>query len=110
MTCAKQVVTATMVTPAGEQFVGENVCRRPRPVCLRAGLPTGVGYELCRDVCDQIGHAETVALALAGERARGAGMYLSGHTYACGACQAACEGAGIVEIVIGAAPVIVKVA
>lgn len=102
--CSKQTVTATIVTPAGVRFTGTNYVRNFQPVCPRAGLPTGVGYELCRDICRQVGHAEIVALAEAGSSADGATLYLQGHTYACEPCREACRAAGIVEIVIGAPP------
>lgn len=102
--CTKQTVTATIVTPEGERFVGTNFVRNAQPVCPRADMPTGVGYELCRTVCDQSGHAEPNAIAAAGEKARGATLYLEGHTYACEPCKAACAEAGVREIVIGAPP------
>ena len=35
--CVKQVVRATIITPGGERFVGENLCRNPQAVCPRAG-------------------------------------------------------------------------
>jgi deoxycytidylate deaminase len=107
MTCAKQRVIATIITPGGERIVGENSCRTPQPVCPRAGMATGVGYELCRSICDQTGHAEAVALDLAGGRAQGATLYIEGHTYACDDCLRAAEAAGIVAVVIGAPPDIV---
>jgi deoxycytidylate deaminase len=102
--CVKQTVTATIVTPDGERFVGTNFVRNPQPTCPRGDMPTGVGYELCRTVCDQSGHAEPNALAVAGEKARGATLYLEGHTYACEPCKEAARAAGIVEIVIAAPP------
>ncbi len=102
--CAKQVVTATIVTSNGRRFVGTNHVRNPQAECPRKGLPTGVGYELCRDVCDQVGHAEVVAIAEAGSHAAGGRLYLEGHSYACDACKSACEAAGITSIVIGQPP------
>jgi Cytidine and deoxycytidylate deaminase zinc-binding region. len=102
--CTKQVVTATIVTPDGRRFVGTNYVRNHQLVCPREGMPSGHGYELCRDVCHQVGHAEVVAIAEAGEQAAGATLYLEGHTYACAPCKAAAAGAGIVEIVISSPP------
>lgn len=101
MTRAKQTVTATIVTPTGQRFVGTNYARNPQPVCPRAHMPTGVGYELCATVCDQPAHAEINAIAAAGEHARGAVLYLEGHTYACQPCADAATAAGIVEIIFG---------
>lgn len=100
--CVKQTVTATIVTPAGARFVGTNFCRNAQAVCPRADMPTGVGYELCKSICDQPAHAEVNAIAEAGESARGAILFLEGHTYACATCTAAATAAGISEIVIGA--------
>lgn len=102
--CVKQTVTATIVTPDGRRFVGTNHCMTPQSTCARGALPTGVGYELCKSVCNQPAHAEVNALAIAGDAARGATLYLEGHYYACEPCKAAASLAGIVEIVIGAAP------
>lgn len=102
MTCAKQTVTATIVMPDGRRFVGTNFARNPQPTCPRADMPTGVGYELCRSICQQEAHAEVNAIAAAGGKAEEATLYLEGHTYACEPCKAACAAAGIVAIVIGA--------
>ena len=102
MTCAKQTVTATIVTPCGERFVGTNFALNPQPTCPRGDMPTGVGYELCASVCQQIAHAEVNAIAAAGDRARGATLYLERHSNACEPCKAACAAAGIARIVIGA--------
>lgn len=67
-------------------------------------MPTGQGYELCTNVCQQQGHAEVQALRAAGEAALGATLYLQGHSYACDPCIAACRAAGIAGIVIGPPP------
>lgn len=99
--CAKQTVRATIVTIDGETFVGENDCENPQTVCPRAGLPTGTGYELCKSICRQTGHAEINAIRKAGALARGATLYLEGHTYACNDCKAAASRAGIASIIIG---------
>lgn len=102
--CIKQTVTATIIAPDGKRFVGTNYVRNMQLVCPRADMPTGVGYELCRDVCDQSAHAEVNAIAAAQGRAYGATLYLEGHTYACEPCLAACRKAGIVAVVVGSPP------
>lgn len=102
--CAKQVVTATIVTPDGERIVGTNHCLNAQDVCPRGNMPTGVGYEKCRDICQQPAHVEINAIAAAGDRARGATLYLEGHTYACMLCKSAAAGAGITEIIVGPPP------
>lgn len=102
--CAKQIVTATIITASGERFVGTNHCLNAQSVCPRADLPSGVGYELCRDVCEQPAHAEVNAIAAAGDQAEGATLYLEGHTYACDPCTEDSRAAGIVRLLIGAPP------
>ncbi|WPP05491.1 hypothetical protein [Methylocella tundrae] len=102
--CAKQIVRATIVAVDGSRFVGENDCANPQPVCPRKDLPTGVGYELCHDVCGQSSHAEIAALKAAGAAARGGAIYLEGHSYACENCRAACLAAGIARIYVAAPP------
>lgn len=100
--CAKQTVTATVVARDGRRFVGTNYCRNAQPACPRSGMPSGIGYKLCRDICEQPAHAEVNALMAAGEHAEGATLYLEGHTYACESCKAAADAAGVARIVIGA--------
>lgn len=102
--CAKQTTTATIVAPDGSRYVGTNDCVTPQKVCPRAGMPTGVGYELCTSICRQTGHAEVNACREAGPKADGATLYLEGHYYACEACKAAATKAGVVAIVLGAPP------
>lgn len=104
MTCAKQTITATIITPYGDRFVGTNFARNPQPTCPRARMATGVGYELCKSICQQDAHAEINALAAAGDNANGATLYLEGHTYACEPCLAACDAAGIAHVYIEAPP------
>lgn len=104
MTCVKQTVTATIVATNSRCYVATNHCLNPQTTCPRAGLPTGQGYELCKSICQQPGHAEINALELAGSAAVGATMYLEGHTYACEPCKTAARNAGIREIIFGAPP------
>lgn len=101
MTCAKVVVRCTLITLTGERIVGENWCRNPQLQCPR--LP-GEGYEKCKSICGQEGHAEQVAVRRAGPEARGAVAYLEGHTYACEPCQAALAAAGVATLTIGPPP------
>lgn len=105
-TCAKQVVKATIITADGQRFFGTNHCLNAQAACPRGSLPSGVGYEMCRDVCSQPAHAEVNALAQAiGSDLTGATLYLEGHTYACRACSRAVREAGLTnEIIIGAPP------
>jgi deoxycytidylate deaminase len=98
--CVKQHVTATVVTERGDRFTSTNFCMTPQEVCPRADLPTGVGYELCKSVCNQVAHAEANAIRYAGLAAIGATLEVSGHTYACGSCKNAALHGGIKEIII----------
>lgn len=102
--CAKQVVVATVIALNGERYIGTNHCMKPQATCPRAGMPTGVGYELCKSICEQDAHAEVNAVRLAGPDAVGATLYLEGHTYACQACQVASVSAGVAEIIVGQPP------
>ena len=104
MTCAKQLVTATVVAKDGRRFVGTNACAKPQVVCPRGDMPTGHGYELCASVCEQQGHAEVQALRAAGSAAVGATVYLQGHDYGCNSCIAALRAAGVAGLVIGPPP------
>lgn len=98
MTCAKLQVKCTIITEDNLVFVGTNGCANPQAVCPRV---KGEDYTKCRTICGQEGHAETVALARAGDKAKGARAYVEGHTYACRACQEALFAAGVVSISVG---------
>lgn len=90
--CAKRRTQAVLVTLVGQVFVAENVCRNPQAVCPRA---PGEGYEKCRTICQQVGHAEEQVLAAAGEAARGGRLQVT-HWYACDPCATKAEAAGVV--------------
>jgi deoxycytidylate deaminase len=102
--CAKQTVIATIVAENGTHFVATNHCLAPQLTCARAGMPTGVGYDLCKSVCRQPAHAEINAVKFAGRHARGGTLYLEGHTYACDDCTAAVQAAGVTTVVLGKPP------
>ena len=99
--CAKATIRCTLVTAKWKIFVGENWCENPQDVCPRK---IGVGYEKCKDICQQVGHAEQVAVMLAGDEAKGSRAYLEGHTYACMDCQHALFGAGVKSLSVGIRP------
>jgi deoxycytidylate deaminase len=102
--CAKVRVFCTLVHPDGRRWTGENSVRRAQDTCPRGGMPSGDGYHLCRDVCDQIGHAEVVALAAAGADAAGCTAYVEGRDFVCYDCQARLVAAGVRRFVLGAPP------
>ncbi|WP_143328217.1 hypothetical protein [Caballeronia pedi] len=92
----------TLIARDGERFVGENLCAVPQVVCPRE---PGEGYDKCITICGQSGHAETMALAAAGDKARGARAYVEGHGYACRDCQIQLFSSGVEALTIGAPPV-----
>jgi deoxycytidylate deaminase len=99
MTCAKAHVSARLVTPEGRVFLGANDCRRPQYVCPR--IEAGHGrddYRLCREVCQQPGHAEVMAIRAAGPWAVGATVYVN-HWRVCDDCAAFARAAGVVRVV-----------
>jgi len=96
--CAKLHVKCTLVTPYGHAFVGTNYCENPQPVCPRE---PGEGYEKCKSICQQVGHAEEVALMEAGERAKGSRAYVEYHTHVCRNCQEVLFAAGVESFTIG---------
>jgi deoxycytidylate deaminase len=104
VTCAKRQTRATLIAPDGQRFIGTNYVNNPQAVCPRAGMATGVGYELCKSVCDQPNHAEVNACLAAGRSARGGTLYLEGHYYACEPCKRVCAEHGVAEIVFGEPP------
>jgi deoxycytidylate deaminase len=96
--CAKVKVKCTLVTTTGAHIIGGNWCANPQENCPRGSLD---GYEKCQTICGQYGHAEEVAVLLAGENADGATAYLEGHTYYCMNCQHVLFKAGVKNLCIG---------
>jgi len=87
--------TVAIVVRDGEIIsVGTNEHKEP---CKREGYPTGEGYELC-EWCNYGNHAE--ANALRGIDAKGAHLYLFGHTYLCDPCKKECRIASLKGVTI----------
>jgi len=99
MTCAKKVVTCTLWNPETENtIVGTNWCRNPQVTCPRA---PGEGYEKCKTICDQFGHAEETALYMlhhTNPDATGYHATVGGIGWACRSCQEKLYAAGIESI------------
>ena len=95
--CAKRRVVCMLEHWTGEKFFGENDCANPQTICPR--LP-GEGYDKCKSVCQQAGHAETEALKKAGTKAPGCQGTLYGHYWICEPCGAALRDAGVYSITI----------
>lgn len=102
--CAKRQVECMIVAADYKRYVGRNDCANPQSVCPR--LP-GEGYEKCKSVCDQAGHAEVEvlkAMVAAGTHGRGGTAYLSGHYWMCEPCGRALREAGVRAVEIELAP------
>ena len=84
--CAKQDVVA-FIKAGTRVFVGTNWCQVPQKECPRKDLPSGVGYDKCKDICKQNSHAEVEACVKAGKYAEEADMYIIGHTRSCDSCK-----------------------
>ncbi len=101
--CAKQTTIAIIFNSENNSFaIGHNTCANPQGTCPREvqGFATGEGYELCKSVCEQVGHAETNALRSAGDMAKGATLLLIGHNRICNDCAKAMKEAGIKDTYI----------
>jgi len=78
----------------GDRIVaaGTNRCHSPQTSCPRA---PDEGYDKCRSICHQTGHAETMAIWNAGTKGidlngdHGLRMVVVGHHRACDMCKAA---------------------
>lgn len=98
MTCAKRRVQCLIRTRQGDEYTGENHCENPQETCPRE---PGEGYEKCRSVCRQRGHAETNALAAAaraGANLRDATATVYNHYRICLACETQLRAAGVAWI------------
>lgn len=98
--CAKRRVVCYLYAQGEEQYDirGENDCANPQPTCPR--LP-GEGYEKCKDICQQAGHAEMVALRKAktlGADLQGWSAMILGHYWICEPCGWALLEAGIKRV------------
>lgn len=107
--CAKRRVECTVYTrdtgiePELRSARGSNDCANPQATCPR--LP-GEGYEKCKTICQQAGHAEIEALLAAKARGlnlAGGAAYISGHHWICNKCGEALRDAGIKTIHIAVA-------
>jgi tRNA(Arg) A34 adenosine deaminase TadA len=93
--CAKRQVECVITTPNGGRFIGRNDCSNPQSACPRE---IGEGYEKCRSICDQAGHAEIEAIKAAGDGARNATAILRGHYWICEPCGRALREAGVISV------------
>lgn len=100
--CAKRRVQCLIYPIGMAPIYGENDCANPQTTCPR--LP-GEGYEKCKTVCQQDGHAELVALRKAklgdaGSSLWGASAHIRGHHWLCEPCGLALKEAGISKVIL----------
>jgi hypothetical protein len=101
--CAKRRVIAILVV-GDLYFTGENLCANAQRVCPRG---PGQGYEACKSICAQDGHAEDMAIRAAkaalkrnaAHLLKTGTMHLFGHAAPCPACEALMNENGIRWIV-----------
>lgn len=99
--CAKQATSAVIVKD--DEVVGRGTNAGERlDECPRdaAGFKTGEGYYLCKEHCDQKGHAEVMSIKDAIAKGfdaelKGADLYLDGHWWCCKNCWDAMIAVGI---------------
>ncbi len=97
--CFKQGTGAVVVREGKIIGRGSNAAKKVDR-CPRSeqGFQTGEGYDQCRSVCGQQGHAEVMAIKDAYCRTddlTGADLYLYGHWWCCADCWAVMIRAGI---------------
>lgn len=94
--CAKRQVRCVVIPlHHAPMVIGENSCDNAQAACPR--LP-GEGYEKCRDICQQHGHAEIEAVQHAercGISLVGATATVFGHYWICEPCGRALREAGV---------------
>jgi deoxycytidylate deaminase len=98
--CKKQTTLAIIMKDNKLISIGINEIKAEVIECPRMGLPSGVGYELCKSICNQKYHAEVDACVKAGEMAKGATLYLIGHTYCCDNCKKTMDEYGIANVIV----------
>jgi tRNA(Arg) A34 adenosine deaminase TadA len=97
--CAKRRVVCRIWTRQGI-FTGTNDCDNPQPTCPRA---PGEGYEKCKTICRQKGHAEIAALDAALEaraNLRQAEVEVFGHYHVCEHCARTLAEHGVNRIIV----------
>lgn len=96
--CRKQHVRCDILTPDGAVYTGYNSCSVEGAECPRveAGCASGEGYELCGPQR----HAEVDAALRSRGPIAGGVAFITGHTYACNACQEFLAECGVTDIQI----------
>ena len=105
--CIKQPVGAAVFDKDfGLLGAGSNDVAHPPLECPRVkyGYPSGRGYSMCKEICQQPRHAEVDAVhnalkCVPAGLLKGASVYIWGHTYCCPACLEFMREAGIAKVV-----------
>lgn len=100
MTCAKKVIRCWIWDYTGNCGYGENACNTPQEACPREPEE---GYEKCKSICHQPGHAEMMALEAArakGVMIEGATVKVKGAYNVCKSCAATLRDAKVGKIII----------
>lgn len=84
--CKKQTTVAIIMKNNQVISIASNYIKNNIQECPRKNMPTGQSYDLCKTICNQVGHAEENACKLAEDDAKGAVLYLIGHYYICNSC------------------------
>lgn len=90
--CLKRTTKCLVITEDGTRYEATNDCDvEGLEVCPRvlAGVPDGIGYEICRSM-----HAEAIVAEGLPFDSRGV-AYIYGHDWVCGPCQHALSDKGI---------------
>jgi deoxycytidylate deaminase len=100
--CRKQSTAAVIVRDGEIIAQGSNSGIRVE-ICPRVekGSKTGTDYHFCKEICQQEGHAEEMAIKVARKKGldtKGADLYLFGHWWCCKPCWEAMESAGIKNV------------
>jgi len=98
--CVKRRVLAVAFVD-GEVLIGENGVENEQEVCPRKDMKTGEGWELCKSVCAQSGHAEIDLIKKADGNLKGANVVIFNHYWVCDSCRKALEEANVGEVIFG---------
>lgn len=101
MTCIKQSVFCFLLDKANNIIsLGSNWCKNPQDKCPRKDFKTGIGYELCSNICKQNAHAEIDAINNLNQNNFPITCILIGHYYCCQSCLEELKKIGIKNIII----------
>jgi deoxycytidylate deaminase len=97
--CQLQATGAVVVRDGKVVSLGTNVGKL-QDICPRAEKksPTGTDYHLCKEICEQISHAEVAAIRNTEKDLTGTDMYLYGHWWICENCWNEIIKAGIKNV------------